>query len=285
MSTFVTQPLTTQAGHQIIARHYPSSANGRKRLVVIAPATGVAQYHYQDFAEWLANRGFDVLTFDYEGTGLSINGNVKNSTSDLLSWAEQDGMAVLNHAREYFSQHECLWIGHSVGGHLLGMMPQTHPISRAITVAAGTGTWWYNAAPTKRVVWFLWFFLVPLSVPLFGYFPGSKLGVMCDLPKGVILQWRRWCMKEDYAVEFEGDWLRERFARVSLPITAIEFSDDDMMSAKSLDKLHGFFSQCDIQRQRVKPSDIGVKRIGHIGWSKHKYHAMWEKVFLPLLDG
>lgn len=32
-----------------------------------------------------------------------------------------------------------------------------------------------------------------LLTPMFGYFPGKRLGMVGDLPPGVIRQWTRWC--------------------------------------------------------------------------------------------
>jgi len=117
-----------------------------------------------------------------------------------------------------------------------------------------------------------------------GYFPGDKLKIMCNLPKGVILQWRRWCLKKDYAVGYEGDWLRQRFASVTMPIDALAFSDDDMMSMKNVQMLHDFFSAAPKTLTRVTPQDINQKRIGHIGWHKKRHRELWDRFFLPLLE-
>jgi predicted alpha/beta hydrolase len=158
--------LATSAGHSIVARSFEANSEHSKGVCIIATATGVAQYLYDDFAHWLTDQGYTVITFDYDGIGLSIDRHVKYSKSDKLSWAKHDCPAVLNFVKENYPEQKITWIGHSVGAHMLGMMENTDAIDQAITVGAGTGTWWYNAAPTKRMVWFLWYFLVPLIVPL-----------------------------------------------------------------------------------------------------------------------
>ena len=275
--------LPTDAGHDIAAQVFISDQPHIKGVCIIAPATGVAQRLYNDFAFWLNLQGYHVISFDYDGIGQSINGHVKHSKSDKLSWAKYDCAAVINYAKEQFPDLKITWIGHSVGGHMLGMMDSTEHIDKAITVAAGTGTWWHNAPPTKRIVWFLWYVLAPTLVPIMGYFPGNKLGLLCDLPKGVIMQWRRWCLKEGYAVEYEGDWLKQRFASVKTPITAVTFSDDDMMSLTNIDALHSFFTGSHIERVHVTPQQINKKRIGHIGWHKQSFHELWETAFKPIL--
>ena len=43
----------TRAGHAITARIFRTGVSPVKGVCVIAPATGVAQYLYDDFAHWL----------------------------------------------------------------------------------------------------------------------------------------------------------------------------------------------------------------------------------------
>lgn len=279
--------LPTAAGHQVAARHFEVSAqfgSDAKGVCIIACATGVAQYLYDDFAVWLTTQGYQAVTFDCDGMGLSVDGHAKNSKSDEMSWANHDCPAVLNYVATSFPGLERIWIGHSIGGHLPGMMPDSSLIDRIITVGAGTGTWWYNSWPTRRIAWFLWYVIVPISVSLLGYFPGSKLGIMCDMPKGVIMQWRRWCLHRDYSVGVEGDWLRQRYASVKSPITSILFTDDEMMSVKNVDHLHAFYTGSEQKRVVVKPSDIGMRRIGHIGWHRQRFEPLWEQIFKPELE-
>ena len=278
--------LTTPAGHDVVTRVFTATepVAEKRGVCVIAPATGVAQYLYDDFAQWLVAQGYDVVTFDYDGVGLSVSGHVKHSRSDKLSWANNDCPAVLAFVKARYQQAPLTWIGHSVGTHMLGMMPSTEGIDRAISVGAGTGTWWMNATPTKRIAWLLWYGIVPATVPFLGYFPGDRLGIMCNLPKGVIMQWRRWCLHGDYCVGVEGDWLKQRFANMSVPVTCVAFTDDDMMSMANVDKLHSFFTSADVNKVVVSPADVGQKRIGHIGWHKQKYQTLWETVFTPALQ-
>jgi predicted alpha/beta hydrolase len=77
--------------------------------------------------------------------------------------------------------------------------------------------------------------------------------------------------------------LRERFASVHTPITAIEFSDDEMMPATSIRMLHEFFSNAPKQHLILTTEEVNQKRIGHISWHRKRYHTLWEKAFLPIL--
>ncbi|CAA0118328.1 Uncharacterised protein [BD1-7 clade bacterium] len=269
----------TPAGHHIAVRTYePNSAP--KAVVVIAGAIGVAQSHYADFAGWLAEQGYAAITFDYEGIGDSIADHVRYSKSDILSWANHDCPALLGFARDLAPGVPLNWVGHSVGGHMLGMMKDTRGIDKAITVASGSGYWRENSPPTKRVVWALWYLLVPVVVPVFGYFPGDKIKIISDLPKGVIWQWRKWCLNSDYAVGVESG-MQQRFDEANFPITGFSFSDDEMMSQTNVDRLHGYFRGTDPKMVRVLPADIDATRIGHIGWHKSRHQAFWERFIHP----
>ena len=55
--------------------------------VVIGGAMGVRQDYYASFAQWLAQQGFRVTTFDYRGHGDSLVGPMREVRADLFDWA------------------------------------------------------------------------------------------------------------------------------------------------------------------------------------------------------
>jgi len=66
------EPFEIQArdGHRLGATLFrPASSNGR--ALQIYAAAGVKQEYYGEFAAYLSERGFTVLTFDYRGIGRS----------------------------------------------------------------------------------------------------------------------------------------------------------------------------------------------------------------------
>jgi len=55
-----------------LAGHLWRASNGDPiGAVIVNPATGVHPPHYHPHAPLLAGHGFDVLTYDYRGIGLS----------------------------------------------------------------------------------------------------------------------------------------------------------------------------------------------------------------------
>ena len=103
-------------------------------------------------------------------------------------------------------------VGHSLGAQLPGLLRHRDRIAGLVSVAAGSGYWRDNAPQLKRIVLYFWHVLVPLGVAVAGYFPGKRIGKVGDLPRGVVLQWRRWCLHPRYHVGAEGEAVRALFA-------------------------------------------------------------------------
>lgn len=269
-----------QDGFEVEATTFvPPRSIERRGAVLVAGAMGVGQGYYRAFAEWLAEEGFVVMTFDYRGTGRSRKGPLSAERADIETWAREDTAAVLRELAQRSEGLPITWIGHSLGAQIVGMTPGHERVSRVITVAAGSGYWRENAEPLRRKVWLFWFGAVPIATPLFGYFPGKRLGMVGDLPKGVIYQWKKWCMNPDYAVGAEGERMRELFAAVRAPITALSFDDDEMMSETNTRSLHGLYSGAEVRHVRVCSTHKRGARIGHFGFFRRE---MRETLWGPL---
>src|SRR5690606_24956894 len=171
------------------------------------------------------------------------------------------------------------WVGHSLGGQLLGLIPNRDRIDRVITVATGTGYWLQNTWRTKSVVWWLGFVIVPLALRVAGYFPGKRLRKVGDLPFGVMQQWRRWCLNREYVVGAEGDQVRAAYASVRIPMLSLSFTDDEMMSAKGIKSLHGLYVNAPVEYRRIAPREIGARHIGHFGF----FRPQFEQTLWPLV--
>ncbi|MBL8684167.1 MAG: alpha/beta fold hydrolase [Myxococcales bacterium] len=259
----------------------PSRAIERRGAVLVAGAMGVGQGYYRAFAEWLATQGFIVMTFDYRGTGRSRKGPLSHERADIETWAREDASAVLRALSQRSEGLPITWIGHSLGAQIVGMTPGHERVSRVLSVAAGSGYWRENAEPLRRKVWLFWFGAVPIATPLFGYFPGKRLGMVGDLPKGVIYQWKKWCMNPEYAVGAEGERMRAQFAAVRAPITALSFDDDEMMSEANTRSLHGMYTSAEVRHVRVCSTEKRGARIGHFGFFRREMReALWAPLAL-----
>ncbi|HEY4057793.1 MAG TPA: alpha/beta fold hydrolase [Kofleriaceae bacterium] len=267
--------VVTDDATPIAARFFMPATSPRGAVFVVG-AMGVPQTYYAAFAGWLADEGYCVATFDFRGTYASKRGPMRDVDADILTWAEQDTQAVLRALRARAPGAPITWIGHSLGGQIVPFVNDRDGVEKIITVGTGSGYWRENSAPLRKKVWLLWWLMVPIATPLFGYFPGKRLGMVGDLPRGVIRQWRKWCLDPEYAVG-DGDAVRAQFASVKTPIVSFSFTDDEMMSERNTASLHGFYTGAPRTMRRIAPTEIGVARIGHFGFFRSPMKAsLWE---------
>lgn len=279
----IRQEIITEDGHQIVA-HFFAPDREPKGAALIIPAMGTGQEYYAAFAKWLAEENYLASTFDYRGTGLSRSSSLRGFKADIFDWARLDCRAMVEAISRRAAGGPLYWIGHSLGGQILPFVPNRDRISKMVTIAAGSGYWRENSAPLRRRVWWLWYFVAPIAVRLFGYFPGKRLRKVGDLPRGVMEQWRSWCLSPEYAVGAEGDEVRAQYAQVTTPIFSLSFSDDEFMSARNIESLHGFYFRAPKVMKRIAPREVGERRIGHFGFFKSRFErSLWREYLLPEL--
>ncbi len=275
--------VTTHDGYSLVSTIF-QPAGDIKGTVLIVPGMGMSQKFYANLAAWLSSQGFLSVTFDFRGTGLSLKGRLRGFKTTIIDWAQLDCAAMVDTVKALAPDKPLYWIGHSLGGQILALVPNKDKITKAITIAAGNGYWRENSPQLKYRVWWLWYVIAPLATAIFGYFPGKKLRKVGNLPKGVILQWRRWCLNPDYAAGAEGNTVRALYSNVTTPITSISFTDDEYMSARSIEALHHLYINAPKKMLRINPHDLNIKLIGHFGFFRQKYRAtLWQNYLLPEL--
>jgi predicted alpha/beta hydrolase len=280
-ATTETVELRGADGVAIMACRYRGTGAPRA-AVLIGGAMGVRQDYYAPFARWLAGQGYLVQTFDYRGMGASrpprAQRSLRGFEADLFDWVD-----------DYDTAAEALiaaapgvplvLVGHSLGAQLPGLLRQRDRVAGLLSVAAGSGYWRDNAPQLKRMVLYFWHVLVPLATALFGYFPGRRLGKVGDLPRGVVLQWRRWCMNPRYHVGAEGPLARQAFAAARFPVVAWSITDDELMTERGTRVLIDCYENAPRELQRIAPADVGVGRIGHFGVFRPQFQAtLWQRV-------
>src|SRR6266478_4589536 len=272
------QRIQARDGLQIAAHFYGEDLPPRKTrgAVLVAPAMGTPQSYYAPFAAWLAAQGYLVATFDYRGTGLSRPSSLRGFRTDIFDWAKLDCAAMIEALATGAPGQPLYWIGHSLGGQILPFVPNHQRLAKAVTVACGSGYWRENAEPLKRRAWWLWFVVAPITLPLCGYFPGRALRKVGDLPKDVMIQWRRWCLHPEYAMS-EGEAVRAQYAAVTTPIVSLSFHDDEFMSARNTESIHAFYVNAQRTMKRIAPEEIGAERIGHFGFFRAAFErSLWQ---------
>lgn len=252
--------------------------------VVIGGAMGVRQDYYANFAGWLASQGWRVTTFDYRGSGESAPASLRGFKADLFDWT-RDYEAAIDHAHAALPHAPLYLLGHSLGAQLPGFLRNQDKVSGLLSVAAGSGYWRENAPQLKRMILYFWYVLVPVATRLFGYFPGRKLRKVGDLPAGVILQWRKWCLNPRYSVGAEGEAARQAYASARFPVLALSITDDELMTLRGTHNLINLYENAPRQIERIAPADLAVRRIGHFGPFRTEHETkLWPRI-AQRLDG
>jgi predicted alpha/beta hydrolase len=280
----VEQQLRSAGGHPLAARFF-RPAGAPRAAVLVAGAMGVQQHYYADFARWLAGEGFLVATFDYRGMGGSLPAGrtLRDVDADLFDWAA-DTDAVIAALLAEAPDAPLHLVGHSLGAQLPGLLAHRDRIAGLVSVAAGSGYWRDNAPQLKRIVLWFWHVAVPLATWLCGYFPGRRIGKVGDLPRGVILQWRRWCLHPRYHVGAEGAPVAEKFAQARFPIVALSITDDELMTERGTRVLVDCYANAPRRIERIAPADVQARRIGHFGFfRRHFAPTLWART-AALLD-
>jgi len=165
-------------------------------VVILAPATAVPCGFYLAYLLFLAQHGIPSITFDWRGTH---NSRSAPCSATLTDWGTKDLAGVITFISERFPSRRVVHFGHSVGGHVMPLPHNAHKISHAITI--GTQNAFYPLTPFRTRHQIFWNVAVPAASSIFGYFPGSKLRIVGDLPVGVMQEWRSWAQHPGYVAE------------------------------------------------------------------------------------
>ena len=278
-------PLQTRDGHSLAACHY-ATANPHT-AVLICGATGVRQRFYAAFAGWLAEQGYAVLTFDYRGIGDSLRGaHPRHSRARKQDWGEHDMPTALDALAQRHPGLPLFLVGHSVGGQLIGLMPNHGLLSGVVQVAASSGYVGGIRRPTRWAARLLLALYIPLTSRLFGYAPAKRIGWGEDLPPGIARQWARWCLRPGYVLNgFEREIREHYYDEFRAPIVSLTASDDPIATRANVDDLLRLFTRAPQHRRRLEPAGYGLKRIGHIDLFRPALSRLWPEVLAGLRPG
>ena len=262
--------IKTQDGIALaVAMYKPQNNNGVKagstRVAVINCAMGRVKEKYQSFAQFIANQGWVVLTYDYRGMGQSKPEVIKGYQAELIDWGRIDATAIVQWAHDHLNPSQLVIFGHSIGGQILGFLENCHLINAAVLVGAQKGYWKYWGQLRGSALWCFWKSF-PLIVKLFNHYPLMRLAQCEPLPPGIALDWYRWGLTEDFTDRnhHSCDGL---FARYKGPMLCISLADDSVFAPKqSVDRLAAKYKSASLERWHIEPQELGVPAIGHSGF-------------------
>jgi predicted alpha/beta hydrolase len=281
-------------GHRLRGTHVvPDAAERGTRPVqclVIGSATATPRGYYRRFATWAAARGFDVMVADYRGIGESRRAPLKGFEMDYADWSRHDLGALIAHARDHTrranagaADHgDTVWlVGHSLGGHALGQLPEPGALRAAYV--CGTGAGWAGWMPTveRWKVNILWNVLGPIATRAVGYQPMSFFGMGEDIPLGVYRDWRYWCGMPRYffdAPDARSRAIAARFDEVRFPVAAMVATDDLWAPPRSRDAFFEGFRSTAVDRIDRTPAELGAA-CGHFGYFRPQVgERLWPQI-------
>ena len=259
-----------------------------KAVVQINSATATPKEYYLPFANYLTENGFVTCVFDYRGVCESTPvGGLRGCEYDYVMFGQRDMPAVLDFLDAKFLSLPKLIMGHSVGGQKVGMMPNHRKIKGMVTYATSVGYWGFMPLGYKLQTLFFFHIFTPISNLLYGYVAAKKLGLMEDLPKQVVLDWRHWCSVPEYFFNKKyapASADKGFFQELTFPIQVYWATDDPISNARSVSMFWKYVkSSGGIKIDSISPQAIGVKALGHFGFFRKKFkEILWGKILNDL---
>jgi len=254
-----------------------STLGGKDVSVLINSATGAPRFYYERFASFLAEQGFMVLTYDYRGLFDSAQTPELDALASMRDWGEFDTQAALKFLLNERPDAKLTFVGHSIGGTLLGLAQSNDLVKAAIAIASPSGHWRHWPFPEKLFSYIAYTIFVPLVVAIWGKLPSRLVGT--ELPRGVALEWARWCKHEDFVVDKDGNALHGGFARYKGPYLFYATTDDIFAPPDSVKALAALFKNARLEFRTIRPADWNTNAIGHFGFfRKTAPVAFWQEL-------
>ena len=264
-------------GQALAVTVFPAAALNRLgRTVLIGAAAGVPQRFYRAYALFLANAGFDTVTFDFRGVGGSRIADVRNSAATFLDWGRLDFPAAVQLCRSRWPTQRIDIVGHSAGAWLLALNPLHAEVASLVAVASGGMYWRDVGSPDRYFLRALWTAGVPLVTRLWGYAPGW-LGLKLDLGAAHARQWARWSLAPEGMFADEALRALAIAERFTGHITAVTIEDDRWARAAAVRAMYRRFTAARVDFVELTRADAG-STVGHFGFFRREFaERLWPR--------
>ena len=236
------------------------------------------QRYYRAFAEYMATRGFVVLTYEYRDALAQDPYILRKSSASLSVWGGQDQAAAARYLRESYPGYALVLLGHSTGGQIVGHSPLAGTAA-VLLVGAGIGYWRLYRNPYRR-----WrramsvYVLGPLALAAYGYMPGFA---MSSGPRGAAYarELMRYVRSPHFFCDENGAPLRPHHSELTCPIKQLMISDDEVSPPGTEMNLREFFPNALTQDEWLTPQRYGLAQLGHFGLFRRTMpRAAWQEI-------
>jgi predicted alpha/beta hydrolase len=268
-----TRTVVAADGYQLAASLF--EVRNSDTVVLVNSATAVPRRFYQRFATYMQRQGWQALTYDYRGIGDSKPQSLRGFDADMRDWALLDMTAIVDWIDRTLAPERLFVIGHSFGGQALGMLENAGRVDAMVGVSAQSGYWGAQGGNEPAKVRLLVTTVIPLLARVVGFFPWSWFASGADLPKGVALEWARWCRDPDYLLGDKSLPL-ERYSEFTAPVLAYSIEDDNWGTRRAVDDMMRAYPN--VTRRHIGPADYGLPRLQHMGFFRTGSEGIWEEV-------
>jgi predicted alpha/beta hydrolase len=265
-------------GFPLSAAHFiPVTSNGKTMLII--NGIGENQNKYGDFAQYFADEGYHVYTFDFRGIGKSRPSDMRSLNCDLKDWAALDLDAMISYIISAHPQGKFILAAHGMGGTLLGLSRLSRKADAFVMIGCQSphyknlkGVW------TKLRYQVLSTIVVPLSNMLFGYFPASAFRLSDDLPRNAVRELIQWTRSSKGVLGTDPE-LRNNFASFDQSTLSISFSDDTIATERAVNQLFEHYSGLRVERWHFTPEQVVQVKVGHFGFfRKQMKNLVWTEI-------
>ncbi|CAM3621587.1 alpha/beta fold hydrolase [Parendozoicomonas haliclonae] len=254
-----------------------------KGVVILGCALGIKQEFYEQFALHLRDNNYHVISFDYRHTGRSTSKNHK-APMDMAEWGQKDIETVIQFAKDY--NLPLYYIGHSIGGQVLGLAESASDLRKMIFVASSAPYWKRWSFPANLKILFTAKVILPLVASIKDPFPTVAMGLgNQNMPAPIVKQWAKWMSRPDYLLDKSFNLDRSGYNKLNQPILSYGFADDDIAPPRNVKKLMHYYPNANKTVKIVSPESINTSRIDHSGFYKDRFkESLWQETLDFLAD-
>jgi len=258
-----------------ITAHIFRPDESNHKVLLINSATGVKQQIYFSFAQFFAEQGFTVLTYDYSGIGLSKPEKMKGFQSSMKIWGSRDYKALTQFIIKNFPDHQKFCLGHSVGALILGMNKDSEIFNEFLFVGT-QNAFVGNLKWRTKIEAVLGFGIVqPLFTELFGYFPAHWFGLGESLPKNCAYDWRTLILNRKSTNKLllkTDDYSKD----LNRKVFVIQAEDDAWLTYKGVQSLlNDTYPNLKPTFRLIKTSESEKGEIGHVNFFRSYNRNLW----------